>query len=55
MMNTDVNPKDYLIGVYSKSLVTGKVKAWGECDAIRIILDGISYANNFIIKIINII
>lgn len=43
----DVNPKDYLIGVYSKSLVTGKVKAWGECDAIRIILDGISYANNF--------
>lgn len=42
-----VNPNDYLIGVYSKSLVTGEIKCYGECDVIRIALDNISYANNY--------
>lgn len=42
-----VNPQEYLIGAYTRSLVTGKVKSWGDGDIIRILLDNLSYANNF--------
>lgn len=42
-----VNSREYLIGAYSRSLMTGKIKSWGDGDVIRIILDNVSYANNF--------
>lgn len=42
-----VDPSNYLIGVYSRSLVTGTIKYWGDCNVIRILLDNISYANNY--------
>ena len=50
-----LNPNDYLLGAYSRSLVTGEVKSYGDCDVIRIVLDNISYANNYVFADENIV
>lgn len=42
-----VDPDKYLLGVYSVSRTTGAVKQWGDGDLIRIVLDNISYAENY--------
>lgn len=45
---TRANANAHLLGAYTRSLVSGAVKHYGECDVIRIALDNISYASNYV-------
>lgn len=47
LASDSIEATDYLIGIYSQSLVTGEIKYYGDCNVIRIILDNMSYASNY--------
>lgn len=42
------NASRHLVGIMSRSLISGEIKAYGECDVIRIVLDNMSYATNYV-------
>lgn len=43
----NVDATNYLLGIYSVSNVTGKVKYWGDVALINVILENLSFASNY--------